>query len=380
MRQNYIFHASVMPSSTFKIRPDLFDRSIEAFERKEYLTSLHLLLDSIDQDLRNKYGNREGNEFCIPHGPIHIHLKQKGEILSITAPFVNLPEENRIAMMRQVAALNFNDLDLARLNLKEDRLYFEYACPLVFCHPRKVQHILEEICRVGAKYDYEFLNRFDVQRIVKPLFTPYPDGAIDYIYKAVQQSCEECLEALKYFEPLRKFKDMRRVIDTTLLKIIYIACPQGKLLNFLQKAHRDMERDTPLALMVTNGKKSICELQEKTKKEWEKSLYRTETFISNKKRSNLQEIRESYENCHKQVLASIEAGDFREAGIRMVHKFYETYYSYPIPKRADDILAEALKQSSALPWKEATFILYEALEKIRKSSFETGQNRSPIAA
>ena len=111
MKQTFTFYPSVIASTASTANAEIFDLSIEAFEQGEYLKSLHLLLDSINKDLRTSYSNPQGNEFHIPHGPLFIRLKEDEEQLHITAPFLILPEKNQIAMLRQVSSLNFNDLD-----------------------------------------------------------------------------------------------------------------------------------------------------------------------------------------------------------------------------------------------------------------------------
>lgn len=380
MKQTFSYHIPVVASTAGKASEAIFDRSIEVFEKGEYLKAFHLLLDSIDKEIRVKYGNTGGTEFCIPHGPLFIRMKVEDENLSIRAPFVTLPEKNRIPMMRQLVGLNFSDLDLAKLVWKEGGLYFDYSCPLFWSHPRKIYYVLKEICRCGSRYDNEFQEEFQAERLEAPAFVPYAPQTVDYICEAVRQSCEECFEALKFFEPSRQFIDMCDVISMTLLKIMYVAHPQGKLFHTLEKAIRDMDRNIPLATVVADGKRMIEELQEKPREEWEKYLYFTETLISGKPSSNLQNIREEYERCYKQVSAWMECGAYRDVCIRISCKFYETYYYNQMQAELDAILSKALEEASALSWDKAAFILYEALENIMRPPFRQREDCVSAAA
>ena len=63
MKQTFTFYPSVIASTASTANAEIFDLSIEAFEQGEYLKSLHLLLDSINKDLRTSYSNPQGNEF-----------------------------------------------------------------------------------------------------------------------------------------------------------------------------------------------------------------------------------------------------------------------------------------------------------------------------
>lgn len=380
MKQTFTFYPSVIASTASKSNTEIFDLSIEAFEKGEYLKSLHLLLDSIDKNLRNTYNNPQGNAFQIPHGPLFIHLKQDEKQLHITAPFLTLPEKNLIAMMRQVSSLNFNELDLACIVLKEGRFYFEYHCPLTFSHPRKIRYVLKEICTIGSKYDYEFRDLFAAQRIDRPFFTPYTPEETAYVYNTVQQSCKECLQGLRYFESSRKFGDMWNLLSTTFFKIMYTVHPQGELRNTLEKAIQDLDRTIPLAAIITSARQTLEKLQSLSQEELSESLYFTATFISDKQRSNLQNIRENYEKCYKQVTASLEAGDYRNVCLRITHKFYETYYYNHMQEDLNDILVKALTQASARPWSQAAPILYQALETIMQNPQKTTLNQNPVAA
>lgn len=380
MKQTFTFYPSVIASTASTANAEIFDLSIEAFENGDYLESLHLLLDSINQDLRASYSNPQGNEFHIPHGPLFIHIKEEEEQLYIRAPFLILPEKNQIAMLRQVSSLNFHDLDLAHLVLKENRFYFEYNCPLSFSHPRKIHYVLKEICNIGSKYDYEFQDLFSAQRINRPFFTPYTAEEVEYVYEAVQQSCKECLQGLRYFESSRQFGDMWDVLSATFLKIMYIAHPQGELRHTLEKAIRDMNRNISLAAIVTNARQTLEEIQALSQEELAKSLYFTTTFITGKQRSNMQKIREDYEKCYKQVSACLEAGDYRTVCLRITHKFYETYYQNHMQEDLNCILVKALTQASACSWSKAAPILYEALETIMQGLQKNMKTQNLIAA
>lgn len=130
MKQTLTFNLSTIASTESKIKVDYFDTSVEAFDNGEYLQSFYALLDYVNDEFREKYGNAKGTEFNIPHGSIVVNIKIENDWLLIHAPFLSLPEKNRIPLLRQVAGLNFNAMDLAQVELKKDRLAFEYTCPL----------------------------------------------------------------------------------------------------------------------------------------------------------------------------------------------------------------------------------------------------------
>lgn len=375
MKQTLTFNPSTIASTASKLNVEAFDVSVEAFENQEYLKSFYALLDYINGDFRTKYGNVQGNEFNIPHGSIVVNIKLDDEKLTITAPFVALPEKGRIPVLRQVAGLNFNAMDLAMIFLKGDQLYFEYSCPIQLINPYKIYYILEEICRTGDKYDDEFETKFDAKRIYEPKITPYDDATLENIYNALQLSCKECLDAVKYFESSRKYGFVWNIIDITLMKFMYFANPQGQLLNDMQKAIREMDReDIPLPEITAKGKAVVERLQKMTKEELAENLYYAETFIPGKRRSNLQNIQENFEDCYKKVTSYLETGDNMTVCVMVTYKFYEMYYYNNLQDDVNNVVVKALQKSSALPWDQAAPILYQAMEAIMEDELDEEEN------
>ena len=117
MKQTLTFNLSTIASTESKIKVDYFDTSVEAFDNGEYLQSFYALLDYVNDEFREKYGNVKGTEFNIPHGSIVVNIKIEDDRLLIHAPFLSLPEKNRVPLLRQVAGLYFNSMDLAQVEL-----------------------------------------------------------------------------------------------------------------------------------------------------------------------------------------------------------------------------------------------------------------------
>ena len=378
MKHTFSFHFPVITSTASQESSEVLDLSIEAFENGDFLTAMHTLLDSIHPDLRKRFGNVSGQEFHIPHGAMTIIIRFDKEHLHIKAPLVYLPAQEQIAIMRQAAAINFQDLDLSRIVLQDNQLNLDYHSPCIHSHPKKIYNVLKEICHIGEKCDRIFTHEFDAERIIHPRFTPYDFGATDYIYEAIQQSCRECQEALRLFETSRQFNEMWNILNATFLKLIYVAQPQGELLHLLQNAIRDLGRDLPLAEIVHKGKTAIRELQEKSKEDISTDLFYAETFIPGKHRSNLQNIREEYNAAFKQITTYMEAGDLKKAGIRMINLFYDIYYQNQVQEDLNLTVGKALSETSAQPWSQAAPILYSALENIMLGKFR--KNISHLAA
>lgn len=371
MKQNLTFHLSTITSTESKINVEAFDTSVDAFEQKDYLRSFYALLDYINPVFRSKYGNTEGTVFQIPHGSIVVTIRIQNDQLYIEAPFLKLPEKGRIPLLRQVAGLNFNAMDLAIIRLKDERLFFEYSCPLSLAEPYKIYYVLEEICKTGDKYDDEFVTKFNAQRIYEPQITPYDPQTVATIYQVIQQSCQECLNAVKYFEPGRKFGYMWNIIDTTLMKILYYAHPQGQLLNELNKAVCDMDKeDIPFPDVIARGKEMILRLQSIPQEKLAEDLYYVETFIPDKRRSNLKNIQENFENIYNKATTALENGDFMTCCLMITNKFYEMYYYNNVQDDVNAVVVKAMQKASAQSFDVAAPVLHEAMDDIMEDNLE----------
>jgi len=376
MKQTLTFNASTIGSTASKINVDAFDDSVDAYDKKEYLLSLQKLLDYINPELRQKYGNASGTEFSIPHGSIIVNLKVEGEQLKVTAPFLSLPEKNRVSLLRQTAGLNFNHIDLAQIELKDEKLQFEYSCPMALVNPYKLYYVFREICITGDKYDDEFSTKFGAERIYEPKVIPYSEANIDTIYNVIQQSCKECMDGLAHYESERKYGYAWNIVACTVLKVLYYAHPQGQLLNDLNKCVVDLDRqDIPLNEVVNIGKKLVERLQGMSKEELAEDLYYVETFVSEKRRSSLKNIQENFKDTFDKVSTYIAQEDYMATAVMVSYQFYSMYFYNDVQDDVNNVVVDAMTRSSAQPWHVAAPILYDAMKKVMEGNLSVSAKK-----
>ncbi|MDR1985264.1 MAG: YbjN domain-containing protein [Prevotellaceae bacterium] len=365
MRQTLTFNLSTISSTASKINIDAWDESVNAFDNQKYYKSFEEFLNYLNPEFRRKYGNSDGTEYSIPHGSIVVNIKLENEHLKITAPFLSLPEKNAMPLLRQVSGLNFNNLNLAQVILKDDKLNFEYSCPVELINPWKIYYVFDEICFTGDKYDDEFVTKFGAERIYEPKITPYDAKTIDTVYDVIQLSCKECLDNVKIFETDRKYGNAWNIIATTLYKISYYAHPQGQLLNDLSKAVYEHDReDIPLPEIVARGKEFIQKLQAIPKEKLAEDLYYVETFIPPKRRSSLENIQQNFQKTYENVSSALQAEDYLYVCLMVTYKFYEMYYYNNLQDDVNALVINAMQRASAQPLNVAAPILHEAMSKI----------------
>ena len=364
MKTTHAYVAPAIGSTQSKVSMEAWEQSLERYNEGKHLEAFHLLLDHLNPGFRAKYGNADGTEFHIPHGSILVNILVRDGRLEIHADFLRLPEKGRVAMLRQVADLTLNRLLLPRFRKEGDRLRMEYVCPLAQSHPHKIYFVLRNICHVGDRYDDEFCTKFGAQRSYEPQVTPYPDEEVTRIYEAVRQTCRETLDAVKEYETERKYGYSWNVIDIALYKIAYFAHPQGQLLNDLDKAVDDMDKELPVAELVAKGKAFLERLLAMPREEMARDLYLVDTLVSTKRRSSLNNVQENFKEVYQEATEAIESENFERSTVRILYKFYEMYYYNDVQDDLNAVVAGALGKSAGKTMEEASEILYEALEKI----------------
>ena len=372
---NYpIFYNSLYSSTASKMKVELWDATLAAYDEKQYQKSFHLLMDYVNPELRAKYGNAAGTVFKVPHGSVIVNITLDKETFSVSAPFLEVNQDTIVPLLRQVCSLNFSSLDLAQIFLRENRLDFEYSCKINETNPYKIYYILREICDIGDRYDDEFVSTFGAKRLYEPIVTPFPADKAEKTYQTIQAIINQALEYTNYFESKRNYSQAWDLIAGALRQIDYYAHPQGQLMNDLNKAIRDANAEAPLPGLISDMKSFLQGWQSMDKAKFIEDLYDVEIFIPTKRRSSLQNIQENLEDLYKRAEKGIQNGYQSFVAIDILFNFYNIYYHNNLQEDVNVVLVDAMEKSSGKVWEEAAGILYKALERIMKDDI------SPTAA
>lgn len=364
MKQTPIFIPPVMNSTQSSVCMEAYEKSVDLYGQGAYLEAFHSLLDYLNAGFRSKYGNSEGTEFHIPHGSILVHIRMADNMVSVIADFLRLPENGRVAMLRQVADLNLNKLLLPRFVKEGDKLKMEYLCPLSQSHPHKMFYVLQNICHIGDKYDDEFCTKFGATRCYEPQVTPYPSEEVDRIYEAIQTVGKSTLGALKEYDADRRYGYSWNVLDTAFYQISYFACPQGQLLNDLEKAVDDMDAERPIVEVVAKGKAFLEKLLATPREKLAEDLYFTDTLVSTKRRSSLKNVQENFQGVYKEAAEAMQSDNYERSAVRLLYAFYEAYFYNDMQDDINRILSKALKAVGGQTVEKASEVLYEAMDRI----------------
>ena len=370
MKQSFPYIPPAAESQLVYTDGELMDEAVECFENHEYVKSLQLLIDALDCDFSERYGNSDGTSFSIPHGSIVVNIDIKPDELHISADFLRLPEKGRVAMLRQIAEMNIDNLMLARFVKSGDVLKMEYKCPITDTHPHKIHAVIHNICTIGDKYDDELCTRFNATRCYTPRVTPYTDEQVDKVYNALQTIGSLALNAAADYCAQRRYVYAWTIVCGAIYQFNFFANPQGQLINEIEKITEAMSDERPIEELVTRGTNFLNKLMAMPKDELAKDLYIVEKMVSVNPHASLQSVQEDFEDLHEGTTAAMQERDYDQVAVRIYYAFYRLLVENNIALLLEFHILTAIQKSADRPVKEAAEILHEALDKLMDGDIE----------
>ncbi len=364
------FEQSLLGSLKSNTNPPVWDRAVELHEQGKYRDAVLAIFDFVNPHHRERYGNADQTEFNIPHGSTRVQVKLDDAKLSVTAPFVRMPAGAKVPIMRQVAQINFNPLNLSNIHLEGDLLQFKFECPIELCEPYKVYDVFRETCIFADSYDDVFIEKFKASWAAEPIVTRYSEKEIDQIWDTFQGYLKETAAYLDYFENKRMHNYMWDVLNLTFMKIDHYAAPQGFLKTEIDKGIASMHANQPPIEKVQKGKRFFKKLQEMDRASFEKDIYKVEQFIPTKFRGSLENIKSNFEQSYANAKQEIDAKDHISATFSVAYAFMNMYYHTNISDDIKNLTSKALMDASGKPWADAATTLFQAMERVMRGQIE----------
>lgn len=144
------------------------------------------------------------------------------------------------------------------------------------------------------------------------------------------------------------------------------------MLNDLDKAVDDMDKELPVAELVAKGKAFLERLLAMPREEMARDLYLVDTLVSTKRRSSLNNVQENFKEVYQEATEAIESENFERSTVRILYKFYEMYYYNDVQDDLNAVVAGALGKSAGKRWKR----LRRSCTKHSKKSWRTTSRRT----
>jgi hypothetical protein len=340
-------------------------KTMELFEKRQFRDSVMAAIDYANPTIRKKFGNADQTEFNIPHGSAVIRLKIDNSRFEVQAPFLTLPSEAKIPLMRRITEINFGTLSLAQIQLQGEELHFRFACPLELCYPYKVYEILREICSNADYLDDEFVDQFGARRIAEPVIIPMDAARMETAWTKFQAYLAEAQQYITWCESKRMEGFIWDIAGIQLRKIEYFMCPQGKLRNDLENALSALNNgNIPFNDRLSGAKKFIAQLQGMTREQVAENLYTTEVFVPYKYYIRPDHIKNNFTRTFESASNEMNNKDYLGCTLTILSAYMDMFYQNNLTPDIAGFAEQNLLKASGKPWKEAAEVLLESVKKL----------------
>lgn len=337
--------------------------TLDAYDKKEYLQAAYNLFDYLDEDILKHYANADKSQIVIPQGSAVVIIDISNEKILIKAPFVKLPAEKQLPILRKCTELNFGSMSLPQIFLENDVLTMSFSMPIELCEPYKLYDLLRDIATNADKYDDEFVSKFGAVRIMEPQISHYSDQQLQEIQNNAIAIADEALKYAAYFEGKRDLVSTGDVLFIGINRLKYYADPTGILNNKLTDAvsgfyNRSNDINTKIKLM-RSALEAVKNITTEESKDAFCMTYQLIPLKSNASRGYLKDwIAKQYE--YAESLVNKE--NFSIATIYNLYTLYVILADFNIDENSSKAIEYSLKKAADKPWAEAAPILLKAME------------------
>lgn len=339
-----------------------WNNSLDFFDSKEYLKSIYAFFDYLDGNILQHYANADRSQIVIPQGSAVVIIDISSDTISIRAPFVKLPEEKRLPVLRKCTELNFGTMVLPQITLEDDSLVMSYSMPIALCEPYKLYDVLRDIAVNADKYDDEFVNKFGALRLMEPQITHYPASELAAIVENTQKIATEALDYASFFEGKRDQVLVSDALFIGINRIKYYASPGGVLSNKLNDAvdafyGRNHDMPAKIKIMRT-ALESVKNLTAEEAGDTYNLSYQLIPVKGNASRSYLKDwIVRQYDD----AASMFNKEHYSTATSYSLYTLYIILAEFNIEDSSRQAIEGTLKEAAGKPWKEASTILMKAM-------------------
>ncbi len=380
MNNSLNYYSSLLQNNKTLVDVEYWQTVQSLYTNKKPKESTIALLRYTNPIMFEKYGNTEKTYFEIPHGSIFLKIKITDEVFSVEAPFLELPKENVVPLLRHVAEINFYPLNLPNITLKENQLVFEYMCPIETAEPYKIWDVLYEICTDGDTYDDKFIRQFKAKRIYEPKIQRFSEDELQEKYEILIKIIDEAINYINYFYSKRWDYFCWDIVAISLFKIDHHIVPQGNLRIILEEEiNYQMKTKDPHQKRVSSALAFFEKIKNTPVNEIKDDIYMIETFISPRRRATYDTLVNAMKETYTRATSEYTKKDDIACTISVLYIYFYTLYYYNFEDKYLNEIINALKQSSGKPWTEAATILYLSLQRIMLNTVpevSTSQNNT----
>lgn len=346
--------------------------TLDSYDAKDYRKTIYNFFDYLDESILQHYANADKSQIVIPQGSAVVIIDISDESISIKAPFVKLPAEKQLPILRKCTELNFGSMSLPQIFLENDVLTMSYSMPLELCEPYKLYDMLRDMATNADKYDDEFVSKFGAVRLMEPQVSHYPDQQLEEIHTNAVAIADELLKYASYYEGKRDLVSAGDALFIGINRIKYYVDPTGILSNKLNDAisgfyNRNNDINAKIKIMRT-ALDAVKNLTPEERKDAYCITYQLIPLKSNAIRGYLKDwIVRQYEY----VESMLNKENYSVATLYSLYNLYLILADFNIDENSSKAIEYSLKKAADKPWAEAAPILMKVMKFFYLNEEET---------
>lgn len=206
-------------------------------KQQDYYNSIDAFFDYLrDDQAQNVVLERNGSQgrFLLYQGSKIVRGEFDGDRLQAEITLARMPQPS-VPVMRRLLDMNFM-LYYCRYALDKDRLCMRFDSSIKTANPNKLYYGLRELATRADKMDdllvqeFASLQTIDTEHVIE---IPEPEKEVKYNF--LKQSIKETLDYIASLDAEKFSGGIAYMLLTLAFRIDYLICPEGKLLNELEK-------------------------------------------------------------------------------------------------------------------------------------------------
>lgn len=339
-------------------------KCVELLEKGRYEESLNEFMRYVNSDSAKKY-NVGKNHWVIPHGSLMVEIKVTPDnYVEIYAPFLKLPSDNRVALLRQISELNFRVLILSQIVLYNDSLHFTYRTPLPLIDPYKIYDVLKEICWNGDSYDDMFIEKFGAIPLREKKVNYIPQKKIDKAYEYFQAFIDEAFRYDSYFQTKRWPEFSYDIFGITLMKTDWIIAPQGFLRTEIERIVQILFDKKSLEDINSEVRNELMKLKSYSKEHFSKDLYEPNFFIPAKGRSDITSCQKHLAKRYEWATGDRSGGSNTGVVLNFLFSTYHLMFNYFVPEKIKKEILNTNKKCGNKQWAYSADLMWQSFQRI----------------
>ena len=312
------------------------------FKQQAYYESIDAFFDYLADD---KLGNvvlqrnNDNGTFQIFQGSKIVRGEFDKDRLKAEITLARMPQAS-VPVMRRLLEMNFN-LYYSRYALDNDRLCMRFDSDIKTANPNKLYYGLKELAIKADKLDDLLVQEFAaLQTVDTDHIIAIPESEKEVKYNFMMTWIKQALDYIETLDADKFSGGIAYLLLSLAFRIDYLVCPDGKLLNELEKIVEIYYRKDEKQTMERNQGmiEGFKKLQGKTKEEVYPFLFRAKHTFSIVAPQHHQTVADAINAAAQNVVWYRDNNYPTVANNVMEYALSFSQYSYSLPKPLSDLI------------------------------------------